>query len=73
MWNNFKVFTEFVTILLLFYVLIIFGRKVCETLALSPGIKPVAPGLDQVLTTGPPGKSLRWWICVKAVIPFAQS
>ena len=62
MWNNFKVFTEFVTILLLFYVLIIFGCKVCEILALSPGIKPVASGLDQALTTGEPGNSLRWWI-----------
>ena len=53
-----KVFFEFVTILLLFYVLV-FGRKACGILAPQPGIEPAPPALEgEVLTTGPPGKSL---------------
>ena len=36
-----------------------FGCKACGTLALQPGIEPAPPALeDEVLTTGPPGKSL---------------
>ena len=54
----FKVFIDFVTILLLFYVLF-FGHKACGILALQPGIRPVSPELEgDVLTPGPPGKSL---------------
>ena len=50
-----KVFTEFVTILLLF-----FGCKTGGVLLVPwPGIKPTPPVLEgDVLTTGPPGKSL---------------
>ena len=52
-----KVFTEFVKILLLFYVLA-FGRKACGILAPWPGIESVPTALEgEVLTTGPPGKS----------------
>ena len=40
-----KVFIEFVTILLLFYVLI-FGQEACGILAPRPGIVPTAPGLE---------------------------
>ena len=59
MWTIFKVFIEFVTILLLFYVLVFFGRKACGILAPRPGIEPVLPALEgKVLTTGLPGKSL---------------
>ena len=59
MWTVFKVFIEFVTILLLFYVLVFFGHNACEILAPQPGIEPTSPVMEgEVLTTGPPGKSL---------------
>ena len=45
MWTIKKVFIEFVTILLLFYVLI-FGQEACGILAPRPGIEPTAPGLE---------------------------
>ena len=56
----FKVFIEFVTILLLFYVLIFWhGCEACEILAPRPGIEPATPALEgEVLTTGLPGNSL---------------
>ena len=55
MWTIFKVFIEFVTILLLFYVL---GHEACGILAPQPGIEPAPPAQEgKVLTTGPPGKS----------------
>ena len=58
MWTIFKVFVEFVTILLLFYVLV-FDHEACEILVPPPGIKPTPPTLEgEVLTNGPPGKSL---------------
>ena len=51
MWTIFKVFIEFVTILLL----------ACGTLAPQPGIEPVPPALEgKVLTLGPAGKFLYW-------------
>ena len=54
----FKVFIAFVTILLLFYVLVFFGPEACGILAPGPGIEPVLPALEpEVLTTGPPGES----------------
>ena len=54
MWAIFKVFIEFVTILLLFYV-------ACEVLAARPGIEPAPPALEgEVLTSGPLGKSLTY-------------
>ena len=56
MWTIFKVFIEFVTILLLFYVLV-FGCEACGILAPQPGIKPAPRALEgEVLTTGLPGK-----------------
>ena len=57
MWTIFKVFIEFVTIFLLFYVLV-FGCETCGILAPQPGIELTPPALEgKVLTTGPPGKS----------------
>ena len=51
MWTVFKVFIEFVTILLLFYVL--------WDLSYRPWFEPAHPALEgEVLTTGPPGKFL---------------
>ena len=38
----------------------IFGCEACGILAPQPGIEPTLPALEgEVLTTGPPGKSLR--------------
>ena len=49
-----KVFIEFVTILLLFYILV-FGHETCGILAPQPGIKLAPSALEgEVLTTGPP-------------------
>ena len=63
MWNMFKVFI--VTILLLFYVF--FGHEACGIIAPQPRIDAPRPGIEsappalngEVLTTEPPGKSLR--------------
>ena len=52
----FKVFIEFVKILLLFYFFIFLAA--CEILAPVPGIEPALPAFeDKVITPGPPGKS----------------
>ena len=52
-----KVFIEFVTILLLFYVSI-FDCRAGGVLGPWPGIEPTPPALKgEVLTTGRPGKS----------------
>ena len=57
MWTIFKDFIEFITILLLFYVLD-FWHESCPTLA-PQQIEPAPPAMeDEVLTTGLPGKSL---------------
>ena len=57
MWAIFKVFIEFVTILLLFTSWF-FGPEACEILAPWPGIEPTPFAAEgEVLTTGPPGKS----------------
>ena len=54
----FKVFTEFVTILLLFYILV-FCLVAWRILAPWPGIKPAASSLEgEGLTTEPPENSL---------------
>ena len=45
MWTILKVFIEFVTKLLLFYVLV-FGHKAGEILVPGPGIKPVSPAWE---------------------------
>ena len=58
MWTIFKVFIEFFTIFLLFYVCC-FGHEACGILGPWSGMEPIPPALeDEVLTTGPPGKSL---------------
>ena len=58
MWAIFKVFVEFVTLLLLFYALVFFDPKACGILVPQPGIKPTTPALEgEALTTGPPGKA----------------
>ena len=55
MWIIFKVFTESVTILLLFC-LLAFWQEAWEILAPRPGIEPAPPALEgEILTTGPPG------------------
>ena len=57
MWTIFKVFIEFVTILLLFYVLFFWVCEACGILTPRPGIEPAPPALEgEVLTTGLPGK-----------------
>ena len=82
--DHFYVFIEFVTILLLFYVLGFFGQEVYVILAPQPGIEPALPALEGgVLTTGPPGKSLtfqlRWsvskreWIQCSSLHPSVHS
>ena len=59
MWAIFKVFIKFVTIFILFYVLVFWGYKACGILTPQPGIKPTPPALEgKVLTTGLPGKSV---------------
>ena len=55
MWTIFKVFIDFVIILFLF----MFWFLGSGILALRPGIEPAPLALEgEVLTTGPPGKSL---------------
>ena len=55
MWTIFKVFIEFVTILLLFW---FFAREACGIPAPRPGTEPAPPTLEgEILTTGLPGKS----------------
>ena len=58
MGHIFKVFIEFVTILLLFYVFL-FCCEACGIFTPLRGIEPKLPSLEgKVLTTGLPGKSL---------------
>ena len=57
MWITLKVFSEFVTILLLFYVLVFWLRGMWD-LNSGPRIKPTLTALEgEVLATGPTGKS----------------
>ena len=74
MWTFFKVFIEFVTTLLLFYVFgFFFGPQACEIPAPRPGIKPTPPALEgQVLTTGPPGKTLHLLIQIDVFSLFVS-
>ena len=58
MWTIFKVFIEFITILLLLFMFWFFSQEACGILAPLPGIKPTPPALEgKVLTTRPPRKS----------------
>ena len=63
MWTIFKLSIEFVTVLFLFLCFdffFFFGHEACRILAPRPGIEPTPPALEgEVLTTGPPGKSLK--------------
>ena len=57
MWTIFKVFIEFVTMLLCFMFLF-FGHEAYEIFTPQLRIKPTPPALEgKVLTTGPPEKS----------------
>ena len=59
MWTIFKVFTERVTISLLFFMFCfgLFDHKACGISAPGLGIEPTPPTLEgKVLTTGPLGK-----------------
>jgi len=59
MWTIYKVFIEFVTILLLFYLGCSFGCEAFGILVPVLGVEPIPPALEgKVLTTGPPGNSL---------------
>ena len=63
MWTIFKIFIEFVTILLLFSVLVsfffVFGHEACGISAPRQGVKPAPTALEgEVLTPGLSGKSL---------------
>ena len=55
MWTIFKVFIQFVTILLLFYVLVFWPQGMWNHSSPSNLQAPALEG--KVLTTGPPGKS----------------
>ena len=56
MWTIFKVFIEFVTKLLLFYVLAFLAMRQWD-LSSQSGIKPISAALEyEVLTTESPGK-----------------
>ena len=58
MWIIFKVFIEFVTILLLVYVVSFFDFEAYGILAPRPGIEPAPAVLEgKVLTPGPTGNS----------------
>ena len=59
MWTLFKVFIEYITILLLFFFFNVLAFLVL-ILAPQPGIVPTPLALEgEVLTTGPPGKPLK--------------
>ena len=70
--NFFFVFIEFVTILLLFYVLVFFffsGHEACGIPAPQPGVEPTLPTLvGEVSTTGPPGKSPQHYLLLLETI-----
>ena len=52
--DHFEVFIEFVL-----FICLLFGHETCGILAPQSGIEPAPCALeDELLTTGPPGKSL---------------
>ena len=58
------------TLLFLFYGFFFFGQEACGILAPQPGIETTPPVLEgEVLTTGPPGKSL----CLSFVRTFVMA
>ena len=59
MWPFFKVFIEFLLQYCFCFMFWLFGHKSHGILGLQPGTELSAPKLvGEVLTTGPPGKSL---------------
>ena len=57
-WTIFKVFIEFITTLLLFFMFWFFGPEARRILVSPTGIEPVSSVLQgEVLTTEPAGKS----------------
>ena len=59
MWIIFKVYIEFVTILLLLFMFWFCGLQACGIAASRPGVEPTSPALEgEVLTTGLPRKFL---------------
>ena len=63
MWSIFKVFIEFGTLLLLFYIVVFFDCKVYGILVPWPGIKLSFPALEgEVLTTGSLRESLKLFL-----------
>ena len=68
--DHFKVFIEFVTILLLAFFFLMFwffGHKTYGISVSRPGIEPTTPALEgKILITGPPGKSLgqHFYCCI---------
>ena len=70
MWTTFNVFIEFVTILLLFYVLVFWPRGMRD-LSSPTRVKTRTPALEgEVLTTGRPGKSLKLFLFFKFIYLF---
>ena len=66
MWTIFKVFIEFVTILLLFCVLVFWLGGMWD-LSSPTRDQTIPPALEgEILTTGPPGKSLVFVVFVKS-------
>ena len=63
MWTIFKLFIEFVTILLLFHVLVFWPQGMWDSQLLDQGsnLDPTPALEGEVLTTGPPGKSLSFF------------
>ena len=60
MWPIFKVFIEFVTILLV-SCFVFFDHQACGLLAARPGTKSTPSALEgELFTTGPPGKFPSW-------------
>lgn len=66
-WTTFKVFIEFVTVMLLFFVFVFWAWGVWD-LRLWPRLEPAPPALeDEVLTAGPLGKPLPLPLCQRWV------
>ena len=58
MWTIFKVIIELVTILFLFFFVLLFGWEACGVLGPQPGTEPTSLSLEgEVLTPRLPGKS----------------
>ena len=69
-----KSFIESVAILFLFFMFWIFGLQAYGISAPGPRIKPTSPALEgEVLTTGPPGKSLDMKLFIVIHIPLSMN